>query len=179
MDPWSATTQTMMKARRLSKKRMRFFSSAIQGATAKNRQDADGARCRVRTCNTSTDYQALAEVGTQKGTQTFREGFEVCEVLAIWPDLPEALKAAVLAIIRTHKRDLSINRGSDRRERSEGCASLSREAKSSDAGAKPEQPVCGQVGQAAQIVSTRNESESALSQGLENNSRNITGGQSI
>jgi hypothetical protein len=73
-------------------------------------------------------------------------GLELCEVIAAWPDLPEALRAGVLAIIRTHSRDLSINRGSEAANGAKVAAARAAKRQSSDAGAKPEQPVCGQVG---------------------------------
>lgn len=67
-----------------------------------------GARCRVRTCNTSTEHKALTAGDSQIDSQEIRLGFEICEIIRCWAELPEPLQAAVLAIIRTHKRDLSI-----------------------------------------------------------------------
>ena len=125
--------------------------------------EATRPRCWVRTGNTHTDFQELAQEGTLKGTHDSGKGFEVCEVLAAWPDLPEALRAAVLAIIRTHRRDLSTNRGSGTQrsevERSEGCGSGSQQA--SHAGAKPEQPVCGQVGHSKEGTPKKNRKRNA------------------
>ncbi len=115
----------------------------------------NGARYRVRTCDGTPDNQALVSGDTQIDTQNFGQG--IAEVSAAWPDLPKALKAAVLAIIRTHRRDLSTNRGSGTQrsevERSEGCGSGSQQA--SHAGAQPEQPVCGQVGRTARPTRKR------------------------
>jgi hypothetical protein len=73
-------------------------------------------------------------------------GLELCEVIAAWPDLPEALRAGVLAIVRTQSRDLSINRGSESANGAKVAAVRAAKRQSSVAGAKPEQPVCGQVG---------------------------------
>ncbi|GAT35259.1 hypothetical protein TSACC_3323 [Terrimicrobium sacchariphilum] len=70
----------------------------------------------------------------------FPEGFEICEVINAWLTLPKPLRAAVLAIVRSHKEDLSINR-----PEAEVAAARAPKGNSSRAGAKPEQPVCGQV----------------------------------
>ncbi len=84
------------------------------------------------------ENEGLQSLWTQIGTLATGDASEVREILAVWPQLPPPLRAAVLAIIRTQRGDLSTNRDS------EGCGSPS--PNNSDAGAKPEQPVCGQVG---------------------------------
>jgi hypothetical protein len=85
-----------------------------------------------------------------------RKGFEICEVIGAWANHPEPLRAAVLAIVRTHRNaDLSANERRELVERSRGCGSASREAKGSCAGAAPEQPVCGQVGSGEAFAKSR------------------------
>ena len=63
------------------------------------------------------------------------EPFEVCEVLAIWEDLPKPLRAAILAIVRTYRADLFTNRGKEQSDWSGGSGSPRREATISGAGA--------------------------------------------
>jgi hypothetical protein len=103
-----------------------------------------GSSGRIRTYPTASPPEALTRADAQIGAQTFREGFEICEVIAAWPDLPEALRAGVLAIVRS--ADLSINRGSESANGAKVAAVRAAERQSSVAGAKPEQLVCGQVG---------------------------------
>jgi hypothetical protein len=79
-----------------------------------------GARCRVRTCTTSAEHQEVSRAGTQIDAQKPRHGFEICEVIEAWSELPEPLRAAVLAIIRSHKGELSTV---ERRQPSNGRAS--------------------------------------------------------
>jgi len=79
-----------------------------------------------------------------------REGFEVCEILAAWPSLPAPLRAGVLAIIRSHAQDLSINRRT-----AEVAAVRAPKGKSSGAGATPELPVCGQVALASNLTASK------------------------
>ena len=67
-----------------------------------------GCLARIRTYDTVSENQALALPDTQIDTQKIRNGFEICEVIQVWPRLPDALRAAILAIIRTHEKDLSI-----------------------------------------------------------------------
>ena len=105
----------------------------------------DGARCRVRTDCTPPDYQGLTKVGTEKWTKPLSEGFEICEVFAIWPDLPDAFRAAILAIVRSYRKDLSINRENESASEAKVAPARAAQRKSSGAGAKPELPVCGQV----------------------------------
>lgn len=69
---------------------------------------------------------------------------ELAEIVSAWGNLSKPLRAAILGIIRSQTRDLSIN------GESQGSGSASRELSSSRAGAKPELPVCGQVGRSAQ-----------------------------
>jgi hypothetical protein len=102
----------------------------------------DGARCRVRTCQTPVEHQRLTEVGTPEGTleNGLRAGFEVCEVIRAWTKLPGVLRNAILSIVRSHVGDLSTNCGA------KVAAARAPKGASSRAGAKPELPVCGQVG---------------------------------
>ena len=78
------------------------------------------ARCRVRTCTTSTQHQELRLADAQIDALKLRHGFEICEVIEAWSELPEPLRAAVLAIIRSHKGELSTV---ERRQPSNGRAS--------------------------------------------------------
>ncbi len=91
--------------------------------------EPDGKPCKIK---------GSSRGDTRIDTRAARDLSEFCEIIAVWPQLPPPLRAAVLAIIRTHGGDLSTNRDS------EGCGSPSQD--NSDAGAKPEQPVWGQVG---------------------------------
>ena len=97
-----------------------------------------------------TDFQGVTKQGTPQWTPDgsgLRKGFEICEVIKAWPHLPEVLRQAILGIVRSqHTGDLSTNEAPELVGGDRGCGSASREAKSSRAGAKPEQPVCGQVG---------------------------------
>ena len=79
-----------------------------------------------------------------------REGFEVCEVVSAWPSLPEALRAGVLAIVRSHLGDLFTNRGSESASEAKVGAARAAKRKSSGADAKSELPVCEQVGRGGQ-----------------------------
>jgi hypothetical protein len=56
----------------------------------------------------SAGHEALNVAHSQIDSQKIRHGFEICEVIRVWPALPNGLRAAVLAIIRTHEKDLSI-----------------------------------------------------------------------
>ena len=107
-----------------------------------------GARCRVRTCQTPVEHQVVTERDTPQDTLEpgTRAGFEVCEVIRAWTKLPEVLRAAVLAIVRSHLGDLSTNRGSESASGAKVAAARAPKGNSSRAGAKPELPVCGQVG---------------------------------
>ena len=64
-----------------------------------------------------------------------RPGFEVCELVASWPELPKLLQAAIMAIVRTHRADLFTNRGKERSDWSGGSGSPRRAATISGAGA--------------------------------------------
>ena len=46
-------------------------------------------------------YQGSRAADSQIHSQSFREHPELAEILGAWPDLPEALKAAVLGIVRS------------------------------------------------------------------------------
>lgn len=83
------------------------------------------------------------------GENASREGFEICEILAAWPSLPEALRAAVMAIVRTHGEDLSING-----RMAEVAAAQAPQGKSLGAGVPPELPVCGQVAPATNLTAS-------------------------
>ena len=76
--------------------------------------------CRNRTCTRATESQTVASPDTQIDAQKPRHGFEICEVIEAWSELPEPLRAAVLAIIRSHKGELSTV---ERRQPSNGRAS--------------------------------------------------------
>lgn len=132
-----------------------FAESALPPFGMRCRADAElrvherknGARYRVRTCNESSENQRLAEDDTHIGTQEAGLFADLALVVGVWPILPEALRAAVMAIVRTHAEDLSINRRT-----AEVATVRAPEGQSSDAGAKPEQPVCGQVAPAASLT---------------------------
>jgi hypothetical protein len=103
-----------------------------------------GSSGRIRTYPIGAQPEVLTECRLHIRAQNFRGGFEICEVIAAWPDLPEALRAGVLAIVRSG--GLSINRGSESANGAKVAAVGAAQRQSSVAGAKPEQPVCGQVG---------------------------------
>jgi hypothetical protein len=103
-----------------------------------------GSSGRIRTYLIDSQPEGVTESGLHIRAQNFREGFEICEIIAAWPGLPEALRAGVLAIVRSG--GLSINRGSESANGAKVAAVRAAERQSSVAGAKPEQPVCGQVG---------------------------------
>lgn len=79
----------------------------------------------------------------------------MCEVVGAWPDLPAALRAGVLAIVRSHLGDLFTNRGSESASGAKVGAARAAKRNSSGAGAKPDLPVCEQVGRGTREDSTR------------------------
>jgi hypothetical protein len=84
---------------------------------------------------------------TQIRTQiTGAPGRDLLRVAAAWPELSGPLKAAILAIVGSAgcASALSINRGSESASGAKVAADRAAERQSSDAGAKPEQPICGQ-----------------------------------
>ena len=99
------------------------------------------ARCRVRNRSTPSEHQGLTRDDTQRDTHKIRPSFEICEVIEAWAQLPEALRAAVLAIVPTHTKDLStvecLQASSGRASR--GAAKLARSAPSGS------ETDCGQV----------------------------------
>jgi hypothetical protein len=58
--------------------------------------------------------------------------------------VPRAIQDAVLTILQPYASGLSINRGSESANGAKVAAVRAAQRQSSDAGAKPEQPVCGQ-----------------------------------
>ncbi len=60
------------------------------------------ARCRVRTCTTPAEHQALTAADSQIDSQKIRNSSELIEVIRAWAGLSEPLRAAVLAIVRSH-----------------------------------------------------------------------------
>jgi hypothetical protein len=46
-------------------------------------------------------HQGSRATDSQIHSQSFRDNPELAEILGAWPDLPEALKAAVLGIVRS------------------------------------------------------------------------------
>jgi hypothetical protein len=67
--------------------------------------------------NSLLEHEALTSADAPLDAPKIRRGFEICEVIAAWPELPEALRAAVLAIVRTHAKDSSTV---ERRQTSNG-----------------------------------------------------------
>jgi hypothetical protein len=61
-----------------------------------------GSSGRIRTYHTPPEDEALTAAYSQIHSHKIRPGFEICEVIRAWADLPEALRAAVLAIVRSH-----------------------------------------------------------------------------
>lgn len=113
------------------------------------REIGDGARCRVRTCRDSLEHQGLTQDDTPIGTPGADSFAELALVVAVWPHLPEALRAAVMAIVRTHGEDLSINGRT-----AEVAAAQAPQGKSLGAGVPPELPVCGQVAPATNLTAS-------------------------
>ena len=103
---------------------------------------------RIRTCDSPPEHQALTKDDTPQNTpaQEKRLGFEIREVVAAWPNLSEPIRVGILAIVRSQLGDLSTNRGSESASGAKVAAARAPKGKSSGAGAKPELPVCGQVG---------------------------------
>jgi hypothetical protein len=58
---------------------------------------------RIRTYRTVPENQALALPDTQIDAQKLRDSSELIEIIRSWAALPEALKAGVLAIVRSGK----------------------------------------------------------------------------
>ncbi|MEY4483987.1 MAG: hypothetical protein RL693_1439 [Verrucomicrobiota bacterium] len=93
--------------------------------------EPDVVPCKIKPPSVGVS-QILSQVASSEPS---KEALEICEVLAAWEELPRSLKAAVLAIIRTHTQDLITNRGREHSDRSEGRGSPRREATISGAGA--------------------------------------------
>jgi len=60
-----------------------------------------GSSGRIRTYQTASEHQALALPDTQIDAQKLRDSSELIEIIRSWAALPEALKAGVLAIVRS------------------------------------------------------------------------------
>ena len=124
-----------------------FFTpecSHIQRMKQPFSEEKGGARYRVRTCVTGTQPEGLSKGCTQIDTHELQSGFNICELIAAWPSLPPPIQEAVLAIVRPYASGLSINRESESANRAKVAAVRAAKRQSSDAGAQPEQPVCGQ-----------------------------------
>jgi hypothetical protein len=63
-------------------------------------ETANGARCRVRTCRSDIEHQALTLPDSQIDSQKIRQSANLIEVIKGWGRLPEGLRSAVLAIVR-------------------------------------------------------------------------------
>jgi|ERR1700737_2094131 hypothetical protein len=79
------------------------FHLSGNGARESSHNDRSGARYRVRTCDIGAQNQGVTEAVTQTRTHEVRGDSELQEVVGGWPDLPSALKAAVLAIVYSHR----------------------------------------------------------------------------
>ena len=89
----------------------------------------------------ATENQAFTSPDTEIDAVKIRPGFEICEVIAVWAELPEALRRAILAIVRTFTKDLSTG---ECRQASKGRASreAAKLARSAPSGSETD---CGQV----------------------------------
>ena len=79
------------------------------------RPGSDGARYRVRTCEVEAPHEALATSPIQIATQNSRRSSELGEITSAWAELPDVLRAAILAIVRSCR----LGRTDDRRGRAE------------------------------------------------------------
>ncbi len=103
------TTSSRANARRDERKTFTMCAGLCNsGSNTSSDSSHEHARCRVRTYISPTQPQGLAPADSQIDSQEIRHGFEICEVVRSWAELPQALQAAILAIVRTHTRDLSI-----------------------------------------------------------------------
>ena len=65
-------------------------------------QDSEtGCLARIRTYQSISEHQALALPDTQIDAHKLGESAELIEIIRAWAQLPEPLKAGVLAIIRS------------------------------------------------------------------------------
>ena len=63
-----------------------------------------GARCRVRTCSIAAEHQAVTLADTHIDSQKIRDSSELVEIIRTWAQLAPALKAGVLAIVRSGRK---------------------------------------------------------------------------
>jgi len=70
-------------------------------------------------------HQGSGATDSQIDSQSFRGHPELAEILGAWPDLPEALKAAVLGIVRS----IGTGNGSATQTRKRGARSKSASVK--------------------------------------------------
>jgi len=93
--------------------------------------------------NSLPEHEALTSAYVPLDAPKTRPGFEICEVIQAWAKLPEALRAAILAIVRSYTKDLSTV---ECRQASSGRASreAAKLARSAPSGSETD---CGQVEQ--------------------------------
>lgn len=75
------------------------FSPSESASVRESLKEGDGARCRVRTCNTPVERQGFASTDTQIDTQDFRHAAALSEIRSAWPHLADPLRAAILGIV--------------------------------------------------------------------------------
>ena len=62
---------------------------------------AVGCLARIRTYSSLVENKALTPADAQIDAHKLRQSAELIEIIKAWPRLPAALKAAVLAIVRS------------------------------------------------------------------------------
>ena len=65
-----------------------------------------GARCRVRTCITRPDYEALPGYDSQIDSQKLRSDADLIELMRLWPRLSVPMREALLASARAYAESL-------------------------------------------------------------------------
>ena len=60
-----------------------------------------GARCRVRTCQQPKETCGFPGDDSQIDSQTFVRDPELSKIMAAWPNLSGALRAAIMAIVNS------------------------------------------------------------------------------
>jgi hypothetical protein len=64
-----------------------------------------GCLARTRTYNTPPEYQALTARRSHLDAHKLRDSAQLIEIIRVWSQLPEALKFAVLAVVRSMKEE--------------------------------------------------------------------------
>ena len=77
----------------------RGFVRDVSRIVKPSRESENGARCRVRTCNTTAENQAFTNERTPEGTPPIKSLADLAEIVAAWPHLSAELRRAIGAMV--------------------------------------------------------------------------------